>query len=126
VRRFLLLVVLLVAGCGGDNGDGDGGSPAAAGGDTVEISALDFQFDPARITVDAGATTFTLTNDGQTPHALTIEQDGSEEGTKTISPGESTSVTVELESELLCNGFNLAVLIPSDRRGHDTYLYFCH
>jgi plastocyanin len=98
VRRFLLLVVLLVAGCGGDNGDGDGGSPAAAGGDTDEIRALDIQFDPARITVDAGATTFTLTNDGQTPHALTIEQDGSEEGTKTISPGESTSVTVELES----------------------------
>lgn len=98
MKRVLLLAVVLVAGCGGDDGDGDGGSPAAAGGDTVEISALDFQFDPARITADAGATTFTLTNDGQAPHALTIEQDGSEESTKTISPGESASVTVELES----------------------------
>ncbi len=101
MRRFLLLAVLLVAGCGGNGGGdsdaGDGGG--AASGETVQISALDFQFDPAAITVDAaGATTFTLTNDGQAPHALTIEQEGSEESTKTIAPGESASVTVDLTS----------------------------
>ena len=28
--------------------------------------------------------------------------------------------------ELLCDGFDLAVLNPGDRRGHDTYLYHCH
>ena len=28
--------------------------------------------------------------------------------------------------EVLCDGFDLAMLNPNDRRGHDTYLYRCH
>ena len=28
--------------------------------------------------------------------------------------------------EVLCDGFNLAVLNPSDRKGHDTYFYYFH
>ena len=28
--------------------------------------------------------------------------------------------------DVLCDGFDLAVVNPSDRKGHDMYLYRCH
>jgi plastocyanin len=108
VRRFLLLTVLLpaallLAGCGSDDGDDEGGS---SGGQTVDVVATEFAFDPADISVDeAGETTFTVSNEGEFPHALEIEGNGIEEETEELGPGESGSVTVDLEPgeyELYC------------------------
>ena len=28
--------------------------------------------------------------------------------------------------EVLCDGFDLAVINPNDRKGHDMYFYHCH
>ena len=51
------------------------------------------------MTVDApGTYTFEATNDGGVDHSLEIEGNGVEEETETIAPGESASVTVDLES----------------------------
>jgi plastocyanin len=103
VRRFalLLLVVALVAGCGSDDEESSGTTEAtgAATGETVELTATDFKFDQSTVNVDAaGSTTFRLTNDGGTTHALEIEGQGIEEETDEIGPGESAEVTVDLEA----------------------------
>lgn len=127
VKRFLLLTVLILAGCGSD----DGGGSSTAGGEAVQITATDFALDPAEVTVDAaGATTFTLANDGQTAHALEIEGNGVEEKTDTVAPGESASVTVDLEPgeyELYCpignhreQGMEATLVVGSDSSGAGT------
>ena len=109
MRRFLLLTalflaVLLLASCGSDDGDDEGGE--ASGGQSVELVATEFAFDPADVSVDeAGETTFTVSNDGEFSHALEIEGNGIEEETEELGPGESGSVTVDLEPgeyELYC------------------------
>jgi uncharacterized cupredoxin-like copper-binding protein len=99
----VLLSVFLVAGCGGDDNGGEGTTGTAS---QISISATDFAFTPSTVTVDApGTYTFDLTNDGGTDHALEIEGNGIEEETGTVSPGDTASVTVDLESgsyEMYC------------------------
>lgn len=110
--RFLIASVLLVAAalplaaCGSDE-SGDGATTAAASGETIEISATDFAFDPPTIELEGpGEYTFRLVNDGGTSHALEIEGAGIEEAaSETIGPGETIDLTVELkdgEYEMYC------------------------
>jgi uncharacterized cupredoxin-like copper-binding protein len=107
-RSALLLVAVLIAGCGSDDSSDETGGPTATAGPsgTVEVVATDFEFDQRTVEVDAaGTTTFRLTNDGGTTHALQIDGQGVEEETDEIGPGESAEVTVDLtagEYELYC------------------------
>ncbi|MEX2102945.1 MAG: cupredoxin domain-containing protein [Gaiellaceae bacterium] len=112
--RFLIAGVLLVAAalslaaCGSDeSGDGATTAAASASGETIEVSATEFAFDPPTIQLDqAGEYTFRLTNDGGALHALEIEGAGIEEATTdSIGPGETAEITVELqegEYEIYC------------------------
>ncbi len=69
VTCVLLLCCVVLAGCGG-SGDGappaaSSGKPASTGGPgTVEIKLTDAGCDPATIKLDAGRTTFKITNAG--------------------------------------------------------------
>ena len=116
-RGFAALVVIAaalalpVAGCGGDDDNGTSADTNGAGanqasttagggggGQTVDMTAVDYRFNPADTTVKSGNVTFNLTNDGQQPHSLEIEdvngQDEEIEGD--VSPGQSGSLTVNL------------------------------
>ena len=99
-RSVLLLALVVLAGCGSDDSSDEAASTTAASssGPAVELVATDFKFDPSTVDVDAaGQTTFRLTNDGGTGHALEIEGQGIEEETDEIGPGESAEVTVDLK-----------------------------
>jgi plastocyanin len=99
---LIALIVPFAAACGSSDSST---SPSASGGQTVDVTATDFHFGPPALTAEAGTVTIKLTNNGQTSHALTIEGNGIEETSDTISPGDSTELTVELaegEYEIYC------------------------
>jgi uncharacterized cupredoxin-like copper-binding protein len=103
-------LVVPIAGCGGDDDDGDTGADTGAatqaatttggaaggGGETVDMSLTDFALNPADPTVKAGSVTFNVTNDGQAPHALEVEGPGGEVETETLDAGGSEKLTVDL------------------------------
>ena len=115
-RRFAALFVIAaaiavpVAGCGGGGGDSTSadtggatqasttGGGAAGGGQTIDMTAVDFKFNPSDPSVKSGNVTFNLKNDGQQPHSLEIEdvngQDQELEGD--VSPGQSGTLSVNL------------------------------
>jgi uncharacterized cupredoxin-like copper-binding protein len=115
-RRFAALFVVAVAvavpiaGCGGgddnDNTSADTGgateastgAAATGSGKTVDLTAVDYKFNPSDSTLNQGDVTFRLTNDGQTGHSLEIEdvngQDEEIEGE--VQPGDSNTLTVNL------------------------------
>ena len=115
-RRFAALFVIAVAvavpiaGCGGGDDDNSTSAEttgatqasttdgAAGGGQTVDMTAADFKFNPSDPTVKSGDVTFNLKNDGQESHSLEIEdvngQDQEIEGE--VSPGQSGTLRVNL------------------------------
>jgi plastocyanin len=100
---LIALIVPFAAACGGSDSSTTG-APSASG-QTVDVTATDFHFGPPALTAEAGTVTFKLTNNGQTSHALEIEGNGIEESSDTISPGDSTELTVDLEEgeyEIYC------------------------
>jgi uncharacterized cupredoxin-like copper-binding protein len=117
-RRFAALFVIAaavavpIAGCGGGSDDNStsadtsgGGAPPASttasgggSGQTVDMTAADFKFDPSDPTVKSGQVTFNLKNDGQVPHSLEIEDvNGSDQEIEgDVQPGQSGTLTVNL------------------------------
>ena len=108
MKRLVLVAVLvfaalLLSACGSEDGGDE--EDDAAGGESVELVATEFAFDPADVDVEPGEITFTVSNEGEFPHALEIEGNGIEEETEELGPGESGSLTVDLEPgeyELYC------------------------
>jgi uncharacterized cupredoxin-like copper-binding protein len=104
VATLLVALTFAVAGCGGD--DGEEATNGTSSQQSFSISESDFTLTPPTVTIDApGTYTFEATNDGGVDHALEIEGNGIEEVTDTIAPGESASVTVDLETgtyEMYC------------------------
>ena len=93
----LIAAALLAAGCGSDD-DETSGTTAASGGEAVELTATEYAFDPSTVSLDAaGKVTFTVSNEGEETHALEVEGNGVEEETESIAPGDSGTLTVELE-----------------------------
>ena len=107
MRRLLLLtalslVVFVPAGCGSDDNESSSdtsGATTTAGEQSVDLSATEYAFDPSDLSVDAaGNVAFRVSNHGQQTHALEVEGNGIEEETEDIAPGESGTLTVDLEA----------------------------
>jgi uncharacterized cupredoxin-like copper-binding protein len=96
-RRWILLAVLLSAGCGGSSDEGGG---------PIQVALTEFSITPATITVEeAGTYEFEVANEGQFPHALDIEADDAEAETGNIGPGESKTISLTLAAgshEMYC------------------------
>jgi plastocyanin len=101
-------VALAAAGCGSSNDNkssnsGGGGTSApkkaapSAGGAVAE-SATEFKFSKPAATAKAGKVTVNLTNDGQTAHAIEIEDaPGGDAKSSVIQPGQNTTLTANLK-----------------------------
>jgi plastocyanin len=102
----LFSLSLILAACGGDDDEGNGGATGATnggatgetagGGGENEIVIQGFTFQPSTITV-SGPTDVTVTNEDSTPHTFTLDDEsvdlelaGGESGTETIDVSDST------------------------------------
>ena len=111
-------VLLALAGCGGDDEDsgqsaatptptptaeepaGGGGGGGGGEGETLSLSAPEdgsLVFEPAELTAPAGQVTIEFDNPASVPHAVTVEGNGVEESSETVT-GSDTSVSAELEA----------------------------
>lgn len=98
----LVIGAALVAGCGGDDGGaegvdiGDEDFEDLTGSDDVTVEALDNNFSPKYVEVDAGATV-TFSNEGRNQHNVFPAEDGAFAPIETsdLGPGESASITFE-------------------------------
>jgi len=100
----LFMLSLVVAACGGDDDGGDTtgttGTTGATGateetgstGGGTSITIAGFAFDPNTITV-SGPTEVTITNDDDTTHTFTLDDDSVDE---TIEAGATATVTVDV------------------------------
>lgn len=110
-RRVLVILLALaalalgVAACGGDD-ESDGGNGAGGGGggggSAVELTLAadpggELAFDKTELQATAGELTINFTNEASIPHNVSIEGNGVDETSDTIS-GDTTSLTVELEA----------------------------
>ena len=70
-------------------------SAAAAQG--VPVTLTEFKLEFAKDTVQAGAITFKVTNNGSMNHGFYVRGPGVAKGTREIAKGESASLTVTLQ-----------------------------
>lgn len=78
----------------GGDGDGDGGGGA---GESVEITAVDIDYEDVPDSVSAGTVEFVLNNTGGIEHNLHIDELSNTEVVPNIPGGETGSGTAELE-----------------------------
>jgi plastocyanin len=92
----LAALLLLAAGCGGD--DRPGGTATVPAGGSVRVTGKEYSFDPSTIVVSgAGTVRLTLANKGSLAHNIKVEKDGRVlGGTPAFPAGETRSATVRL------------------------------
>lgn len=70
-------------------------SPSAGGGDTVEVTAVDIDFEPSEFSIPADTdVTITVTNEGMLQHDFVIED--TDYATELLNGGETGEITVNL------------------------------
>jgi plastocyanin len=110
----LAALALFAAGCGDDDEEatepavtteeatGPTGEDGGGGAGASSVSMTEYEFAPSELTVTEGDT-IEVTNDGEIPHNLTVEDDGL--ATADIDGGGSEELTVDLapgEYEFIC------------------------
>ncbi|MFG1671362.1 copper-binding protein [Streptomyces sp. Y7] len=96
-----LTAVLAACGGGGNGSSNDSsndGGTATGGGTQVTAEMTDFHIKLSTEKFQPGPYTFTVKNMGGHEHALEIEGPGGESRSKTMEPGRSTTLTVNLKS----------------------------
>ena len=102
-----LLAILLTACSDGSQKAGE-----SNGNETrINIVAKDFSYSLDTSQTQAGKTTFIVQNNGSVPHDFAIHGNGVEQKTPMIKPGESATLTIDLEP----GTYNYVCTIP----GHE-------
>lgn len=82
----------LLAACGGEAPAAGDVRMGPADGDAIEVAAVDNDFEPASLELDAGSeVTIEVTNEGDRPHNLVIDELGLSTGT--LEPGDVATAT---------------------------------
>jgi plastocyanin len=100
-------LLLLAAGCGGDDQQESGRTVTVDSGAAVTVKAHEYRFDPDRVVVrGSGRLTIRLRNDGDLAHNIRVRRGGEEiGGTPSFPPGRTEAATLRLRPgkyELLC------------------------
>jgi plastocyanin len=101
--RFLfpaLLIGLVACSAPADGPTGSESSPSGApAADGLAVSVADFMIDPSDLEAAGPTVTMHVTNDGPTPHNLTIRDEADEivAATADLRVGESETLSAELE-----------------------------
>ena len=90
IRAAVACVALLGVACGGDDGGDTAGSgdAAAGGGGSVTLTAAEFAWDPADLSVASGGS-IELVNEDDAKHNITVEDAGIDED---VDPSATTTV----------------------------------
>ena len=91
----ILILALVAASCGGDEGNGGDGGADTGGGGATSITIAGFAYDPSTVTVSSGATDIEITNEDDTDHTFTLDDDSVDQE---IAAGESATLTVDVSS----------------------------
>jgi plastocyanin len=105
ILLVLAALALGAAACGGGDDDGGGNGSAGGGGgggSAVELTLAadpngELKFDKTELQATAGEVTINFTNEASIPHNVSVEGNGVDETSDTIS-GDTTSLTVGLEA----------------------------
>jgi plastocyanin len=102
-----LALLVLAAGCGGDDSESSGRTVTTAPGTTVTVDAHEYAYDPDRLVVQRpGTVTIRLRNQGELAHNLRVRRDGEEiGGTPSFAAGGSRTAQLRLRPgkyEFLC------------------------
>ena len=98
--RFLFPALLIgLVACSSSPDEAAPTSTDAPPADAITISVADFMIDPSEVEASGPTVSFEVTNDGPTPHNLTVRNEGDEVvlATADLSVGESETVSAELE-----------------------------
>jgi plastocyanin len=86
-----------LAACGSSD-SGSKRTVTARAGQSIQVKAREYSFDPGRIVVPSGDVRISLTNSGSLAHDLRVEENGRQlGGTPIFQSGETKSATLHLK-----------------------------
>jgi plastocyanin len=119
VATAVAALIVVLAACGGGSGGGSS-TPPASSGKTIDVTLKDFSITLAGgSTVQPGAYTFAVTNQGPSDHNLTVNGPGvSDQATPTFGKG-----TKDLTLTLKSGTYDVFCSVPGHKAaGMDTKL----
>lgn len=98
IAGVLLMLVALACRSGVRNpGVSEESSARQAESSSIEVVAVDFDFELDANQAAAGTITFVVRNEGSMPHDFALEGEGISEKTSMLDPGESETLVVTLK-----------------------------
>ena len=100
-RVLLPALLLALVACSAPAGSDEPGSdaPASASAEALVVNVMDFMIEPTDLEVAGPTVTIDATNDGPTPHNLTVRDEAGEVlmGTEDLSAGDTATISAQLE-----------------------------